>query len=75
MREADGLRQFRITQASLDALDVEVVAGSAFTSDVERAVIKGLSARLGPRVGIRIVRRAEIPPTASGKHACVVSSL
>lgn len=75
LREADGLRQFRITQPSLDALDVEVVVGAGFTSDVERAVVKGLRARVGPQVSIRILRKTQIAPTASGKHACVVSAV
>lgn len=75
LREADGLRQFRITQRSLDRLDVEIVPGPTFTAEVERAVLRGLQERLGPRVEIRLLRRERIASTASGKHACVVSEV
>jgi phenylacetate-CoA ligase len=75
LREADGLRQFRITQRSLDSLDVEVVPGPAFTPDVEQTVLRGLRQRLGPQMKVQLARREHIPPTASGKHACVVSTV
>lgn len=73
LREADGIRQFRIVQPSLDRLDVEIVPDPRFTNDVEAAVRQGLCQRMGQDVEIRIHRRDAIPPSASGKHACVVS--
>lgn len=75
LREADGIRQFRITQQSLDTLDVEIVAGEAFTAAIEQSVLRDLQQRLGPDMAVRIQRRERIAPTASGKHACVVSKL
>ncbi|GMU21545.1 MAG: hypothetical protein AMXMBFR13_16380 [Phycisphaerae bacterium] len=75
LREAEGLRQFRITQPSLDEVDVEIVAGLGFTEETERAVRRGLRARLGPHVTVRLSRKDHIPPTGSGKHACVVSQV
>lgn len=75
LREAEGLRQFRITQRSLDLVEVEIVTGPAFTPEVEAAVAEGLRERLGSGVAVRILRRERIAPTASGKHACVVSEI
>lgn len=75
LREADGIRQFRITQQSLDAIDVEIVPASAFTAAVEQTVLRNLQRRLGPDMAIRLRRCEHIAPTRSGKHACVVSAL
>jgi phenylacetate-CoA ligase len=75
LREADGLRQFRITQRSLDALEIEIVPGPDFTSSTEHTVLAQLRQRLGSEMDIRILHRERIAPTASGKHACVVSAL
>lgn len=73
IREVDGIRQFRITQRSLDELDVDVVPTDRFDGDSERAILLGLRRRLGRDVSIRLHRRDHIAPSASGKHACVVS--
>jgi len=73
LREADGIRQFRVTQPSLDKLDVEVVPDQDFTAEVKRTVEEDLRRRMGPDVEIRIRFCDRIAPTASGKHACVVS--
>ena len=75
LREVDGIRQFRITQRSLDELDVEVVPTARFSVDSERAILLGLHRRLGSDVRIRLNRRDHIPATASGKHACVISQV
>jgi len=73
LREADGLTQFRVTQPSIDRLEVEVVANDRFTPLVEHNVEQGLRRRMGDDVTISIQRRDRIPPNASGKHACVIS--
>jgi phenylacetate-CoA ligase len=73
LREAEGLTQFRIVQPSLDRIEVEVVVNDHFTSQVERDVENRLRQRLGDNMIIEIRRQDRIPPTASGKHACVVS--
>lgn len=75
LREVDGIRQFRITQRSLDELDVDVVANARFSDNSERAILLGLRRRVGDDVVIRLSRRDHIPPTPSGKHACVVSHI
>ena len=73
LREADGLTQFRVTQPSIDRLEVDVVANDRFTPVVERRVEQGLRRRMGDDVTISIRRCDRIPPNASGKHACVIS--
>ncbi len=75
LREAEGLAQFRVTQPSLERLDVEVVPDARFTLQQQRLVEDRLRQRMGDGVTIRIHRRDHIPPTASGKHACVVSEV
>lgn len=75
LREVDGIRQFRITQRSIDELDVDIVPTARFNGDSERAVLTGLHRRLGDDVNIRLHRRDHIPPSSSGKHACVVSQV
>lgn len=75
LREAEGLRQFRIVQNSLQKLEVEVVADDRFTPAVEQSVLDGLRGRMGKDVAVEIIRRDRIAPGASGKHACVVSSV
>jgi phenylacetate-CoA ligase len=75
LREIEGLRQFRIVQEALRQLEVEVVADERFTPAAEQSVLQGLRRRMGPDVNIRITRRERIAPTASGKHACVVSKV
>lgn len=73
LREVDGLRQFRITQPSLERLEVDLVADDRVTPEVERSIERGLGQRMGADVTIDLRRRDRIPPIASGKHACVVS--
>jgi phenylacetate-CoA ligase len=73
LREAPGVQQFRVVQNAIDRLDVEVVAGDAFTPAVHDQVVAGLARQVGPAVRINLQRRAHIAPLASGKHACVVS--
>lgn len=73
LREVEGIRQFRITQSAIDALDVELVTSDRFDPEAERRILSGLQARLGAHVAIRLHRRERITATASGKHACVVS--
>lgn len=73
LRDADGIRQFRVTQPSLDRLDVDIVPDQRFTPDVEHTVKGGLRRRMGPDVDIHIRRCDRIAPVASGKHACVIS--
>lgn len=75
VRETPGIRRFRITQKSIDSLDVEIVTDEKFTPAAEKQLEAGLCARMGAGVRVRIKRRDRIPPSASGKHACVISQV
>lgn len=75
LREAEGVRQFRITQNSISTLEVEVITDSRFTPAVEGSVLCKLRERMGEGVEITIHKRDSLPPIASGKHACVVSKV
>ena len=73
LREADGVRQFRITQLDVDRLDVEIVVDEDFSFEIQDRIARGLHRCLGNDGAIKFYRRDRIPPTASGKHACVIS--
>jgi phenylacetate-CoA ligase len=73
LREADGVRQFRIIQSSLEAFTIQVVADEQFTAEQERRVTAKLHERLGSHVTIRFDRCQRIDAGSSGKHACVIS--
>jgi phenylacetate-CoA ligase len=73
LREAPGLRQFRIVQPAIDQLEVQIIPDEGFTPVVERGVLDALAQRMGPDVAIRLQRCDTIPPSPSGKHACVIS--
>jgi len=75
LREAAGVRRFRIVQQTPDDLTVEVEADAAFTPQVRDQVIRRLRERLGPQTRVTVRCRDRIPPSASGKHAQVVSRL
>ncbi len=73
LREAEGLTQFRIVQPAIDRIEVTVVTNDRFTPRIEQDVRHRLRERLGEEMTIEIRRLDRIPPTASGKHACVIS--
>jgi len=73
LREVEGLTQFRITQPSLDQLEVAMVTDERFTRQAQARIEQGLRARMGRDVTIHFRQCDRIPPTASGKHTCVVS--
>ena len=73
VRETDGIRKFRITQPSLDRLDVDVVSDERFTSEQRHKLIGGLRERMGDEVSVFVHVCNHIAPSASGKHTCVIS--
>jgi phenylacetate-CoA ligase len=73
LRETRGLRNFRITQPNLDELNIDVVTDETFNSESETAIKQQLAQRLHDGVNIHIHHHQHLPPSASGKHACVIS--
>lgn len=73
LREAPGIRQFRIEQAPDRHLRVEVVSDPSFNDAARLRVLTGLKQRMGEGIAIELVCVDEIPPAPSGKHRCVIS--
>ena len=73
IRKIDGVGEFKCIQHSLRELTVFVVPTKAWSNDSKASIIRGLGARLGGSVDIRLELVAEIPPELSGKHRYVVS--
>jgi len=75
LRDQPGVEAFKIIQESVERLRVLVVPGEAFTEDTERAVVTGLSQRLGEGVTIEVEKVSDIPRERSGKFRYVVSKV
>ena len=75
LREIEGVKQFRVTQTTLERLEVDLVTDARFVAQSRERIIQGLQNRMGAQVEVLLRERDRIPPTASGKHACVVSAL
>jgi phenylacetate-CoA ligase len=73
VRDLPGVERFKITQASLDRTEVEVVATAAFGDEQVRRIVRDFKARLGDPVDIVVRRVSEIPQEKSGKYRYVVS--
>jgi phenylacetate-CoA ligase len=73
VRDLPGVERFKITQASLDRTEVEVVATAAFGDEQVRRIVRDFKARLGEPVDIVVRRVSEIPQEKSGKYRYVVS--
>lgn len=71
----DGIVRFQIIQSTVQAVEVLVESGSAFTADQEANFLSALRARLGQGMGIRLERVDEIPKERSGKFRIVKNNL
>ena len=66
-KAVSSLRETRIIQDAADHVRVEIVAGDAFSTKMERGLQAELRARLGPAMRIDIVRVPSIERTGRGK--------
>jgi phenylacetate-CoA ligase len=73
VRDVPGVRAFKITQASLDRTEVELVVDGDFDPGSRAAIVTGLQARLGAGVRVEVRCVDAIAPEKSGKHRYVVS--
>jgi phenylacetate-CoA ligase len=69
------LLETRIVQDAPDHLRVEVVPVDRLLEEDRRALLDGLSARLGPSMRIDVVTVPSIPRASSGKLRTVVNEL
>lgn len=67
------IRESQIIQESVGEIVVKVVASDAFTADREAELQRGLRARLGVGVDVRLERVAHIDREKSGKFRWVIS--
>ncbi len=73
LRDAPGVRQFRISQRHDLSLDVDIVANPAFDMAQQQRAGALLARQIGSAVDVRFNPVARIPMCASGKHRYVVS--
>jgi phenylacetate-CoA ligase len=73
LREIRGLRQFKVTQQTIDHFLVDVVTDADFEAGSEPTIARRICQVIGGPVRVDIVHRDEIPPEASGKYRWVVS--
>jgi phenylacetate-CoA ligase len=73
VRDQPGVKAFRIEQDEDLSVEVQLVADDGMTSEVERAIVQGLRARLGGEAVVRLRRVPSIPSERSGKYRYVVS--
>jgi phenylacetate-CoA ligase len=69
------IRQFRVLQRDLDAMEVEYIPDRGFTAEVLHRVEQRIHAHLHEPFPIRFREVDRIPPTASGKPQIVQSSV
>ncbi len=73
VREVEGVKEFKFIQHSLEDVEVLVKTSGSWSEMTDRQIRRGLAARLGNTVRIRVRDVEHIPPEASGKHRQVVS--
>ena len=75
VRDLEGVARFKIIQESLDHTRVLVEPGPGYGEPVARAIVAGMTARLGEGVRIDVEPVERIPAERSGKFRYVVSKL
>ena len=73
VRDLPGIQSFKVTQESREATRVDIVPGDGFDPGVAQHIVRGIQARLGPQVAVRVEVVASIPPEKSGKYRYIVS--
>lgn len=75
LREIEGIRQFRVTQKSVERFDIEIVPAENYSKRSEAYISDGLSRRLRAAVAVTFTYRDEIASGPSGKFRHVVSEI
>jgi phenylacetate-CoA ligase len=73
LRAVEGVAEFKLIQHTLQELEVQVVPNIRWDEQSQAMIVKGLRARLGNDVDIRVLLVPSIAPETSGKHRYVVS--
>ncbi|UGQ46208.1 phenylacetate--CoA ligase family protein [Massilia endophytica] len=75
LRELPQVKAFKITQESLTLTEVQVVLDAPLAGALRARIERGLKARLGQQVAVRISQVEFIAPESSGKFRYVVSKV
>jgi phenylacetate-CoA ligase len=75
LRDLPQIRNFKITQESVDLTSVSVVLDGGLNGELVGKIVQGFKARLGQEVEIRVEEVKEIPSEKSGKFRYVVSKV
>jgi phenylacetate-CoA ligase len=75
LRDLPQIRNFKITQESVDLTSVSVVSDGGLNGELVGKIVQGFKARLGQEVEIRVEEVKEIPSEKSGKFRYVVSKV
>ena len=75
LRDLPQIRNFKITQESVDLTSVSVVSDGGLNGELVGKIVQGFKARLGQEVEIRVEEVEEIPSEKSGKFRYVVSKV
>ncbi|WON72641.1 phenylacetate--CoA ligase family protein [Nitrosospira sp. Is2] len=75
LRDLPQIRNFKITQESIDLTCVSVVSDDGLGSELVGNIVQGFKARLGQEVEILVKEVKEIPSEKSGKFRYVVSKV
>ena len=75
LRDLPQIRNFKITQESVDLTSVSVVSDGGLNGELVGKIVQGFKARLGQEVEIRVDEVKEIPSEKSGKFRYVVSKV
>jgi phenylacetate-CoA ligase len=73
LRDAPGVRAFRVVQQKDLSLDVQVVAEGILGETVRRQIVDHLESRIGQGTQVRLHEVEDIPAESSGKYRFVVS--
>lgn len=75
LREVNGIKQFKITQESINHFYIEIIPDSDFLDDSRLVILNGFRNRLGNDITVNIELVEEIGAERSGKFRYVVSKV
>lgn len=75
LRELKKVRQFRVTQESVDHLSIDVALYESLTEEECSGIRLQMRKIIGDRVQVEIRHKEEIEPLPSGKHRYVISKV
>ncbi|MBI4205190.1 MAG: phenylacetate--CoA ligase family protein [Betaproteobacteria bacterium] len=67
------IEKSQVAQVGDGVWEIRVVSGPGFTAEDRAALVNNIHAMVDPGLAVRIVERADIPRTASGKYRWVIN--